>query len=164
LEGFQEGLKALGETQDAVWSTDFEDAKELGRRAATYAVAPILWGEAIGERHDTSAVAHLLGVSRQALAKRVANGSLIGVKGRGTTWFPAWQFDPVGREVRPVVARLVHAFRDVAPDTDALTIATWATTPQADLEDASPEEWILEGKDEKALLSSARETAQRLAA
>ena len=38
-------------------------------------------------------VCAMLGISCQALAKRRRTGSLLGLRGQRTTWFPAWQFN-----------------------------------------------------------------------
>jgi phytoene dehydrogenase-like protein len=47
--------------------------------------------------HSTAEVRELLGgVSRQAVASRVASGSLMSLEIAGRSWFPAWQFGPEG--------------------------------------------------------------------
>ena len=75
-------------------------------------------------------------MSRQALHDRVKRGTLLGVPGRGTTWFPTWQFDLANRSSRPVVAALLQAFRSIDLPLAAVEIASWAQRPQAELEDS----------------------------
>jgi len=163
-EGFETGLNQLFDRHKELWDVLPDDAVEYGRRAASSAVAPVLWAKAIGERYDTTAVTELLGVSRQALHKRVMSGTILGVPGRGTTWFPAWQFDQSLREVRPVMARIIGTFRDPLTTFDPLAIAAWATTPQEDdLDGTTPEDWIVAGNSQDRVVESARRAARALA-
>lgn len=164
VEGFEQGLNQLFDRHKELWDVVPEDAVEYGRRAAGTAVAPVLWAKAIGERHDTTAVTSLLGISRQALHKRAMNGSILGVPGRGTTWFPVWQFDVGVRDVRPVVARIIGTFRDQLGTFDPLAVAAWATTPQPeDLDGSTPEDWILSGRGDDRVVEAARRAARALA-
>ena len=164
LEGFEQGLNQLFDRHKGLWDVVPEDAAEYGRRAASAAAAPVLWAHAIGERHDTTAVTELLGISRQALHKRATSGTIIGVPGRGTTWFPVWQFDVGARDVRPVVSRIIGTFRDQLGSFDPLAIAAWATTPQDDdLEGSTAENWIMSGLPEDRVVEAARRAARALA-
>jgi DNA-binding GntR family transcriptional regulator len=88
------------------------EATELGSRAAMAALAPRLWAGVVGDRLTTAELAQLLGVSRQALAKRVASGTLLGMPGKGTTVYPKWQFDSDADRirVRPEVAAAFAAW------------------------------------------------------
>lgn len=55
----------------------------------------------------TAEVRRLLGVSRQAIAARVANRTLLALGIGGTSYFPDWQFGPDG--TAPGVGRVVAA-------------------------------------------------------
>jgi hypothetical protein len=137
---------------------------ELGRRAASYAVAPLLWSADVGGRWDARRVTEFLDVSRQAVYKRVRTGSLLGLQGSGTTWFPAWQFDPERRVVRRVVASIIEEFRAADPNVDPLVIAAWATASNPQLDGASPADEICRGgNDDRVSLLAAR-AARGLAA
>ena len=139
-------------------------AEQIGAEAARNAASFAAWSTAIGDRLDTSQVCDMLDVSRQALAKRQKHGSLIGLAGRRSTLFPAWQFDQVKRTVRPVVADITATFRDELGDADPALIASWATTPQhEDLEGSTPADWIASGKDAEWLVRAARRAASLLA-
>ncbi len=61
--------------------------------------------------------------SRSAVELRRRSGTLIGLRGRSTTWFPAWQFDTGSRSVRPVMAEIVAAFGDRLDAADPQIVA-----------------------------------------
>jgi hypothetical protein len=141
-----------------------EDAQDLGRRGAAAVLGPLMWQLAVGERWDVRQVAEFLGVSRQALYKRLSSGTALGVPGRGTTWFPTWQLDPDQRIIRPVTALIVSAFRDADPKVEAHVIAAWATHTNRLLEGKTPAERIMDGKADEAVAVAARRAAAGLAA
>lgn len=162
-EGFEERLFALLDRhKEAISELDYDDARHLGAQGADAAVAPVLWAAALGERWPTTTVTEFLHITRQALHKRVVNGSALGLPGRGTTWFPVWQFDLDAHEVRPVVAEVIGAFRDELGAVDPLVIASWATTDQPELA-MSPEHWLAAGKDPAEIARIARRAAMELA-
>jgi len=140
------------------------DVTELGRDAAAAVTGAVRGRDLLGaDRLDTTAAGLLLGVSRQALHKAVRAGRLFGVPGRGTTWFPAWQFTP-DRTVRPVVREVLAAFaaRDVAADPWA--VLSWSGTPQPELGEGRPAEWIAAGRPEGPVLAAAVQAARALSA
>lgn len=162
-EGFEERLAVLLDRhKDAIFELRYEEARQLGARAADAAVAPLIWAAAIGDRWPTTTVTEFLHITRQALHKRVLNGNVLGVPGRGTTWFPVWQFDLDAHQVRPVVSDVIAAFRDELGAVDPLIIASWATSAQAELS-MSPEQWLAAGKDPMEITRIARRAAAELA-
>lgn len=137
---------------------------QVGREAAQQAAASLQWSSAVGDRVDTTEAARMLGVTRQALGKRRTNGTLLGLPGHGTAWYPLWQFDRVGRRVRPVVGDIIHEFRQrLGEDTEPLLIASWATTSQDDLDGESPAGWLNRGGDAEQLQIAAHRAASHLA-
>lgn len=68
-----------------------------------------------------SAVARLLGISRQAVNQRAGRGSLLAVADRDGVRYPVWQFQD-GSPVRGLI-HLVRAARDAGVDDPAL--AAW---------------------------------------
>src|SRR5215468_3015541 len=92
VRGFPEHLLQLVEPSEAF---------EHGRHAARELIAAIVWAKSVGEVLDTGAVCRMLGVSRQALAKRLAAGTLVGLPGKNTTIYPSWQFDLEHKPIRP---------------------------------------------------------------
>ena len=142
-----------------------EEAMELGRRGAREALAPLLWKDLAGETFDTTQVIDLLDVTRQAINKRVRNGTLLALPGKRTTHFPVWQFDFDRREIRPVVKDVLQIFTAALGEVDPYVVTSWANSPQhEELEGLSPLDWITKGADEKMLRVSAQRTAAALAA
>lgn len=56
-----------------------DNAIELGRNAARYAFAPIVWRAVAGDVLTTTQVTEFLDISRQAVAKRVRHRSLFAI-------------------------------------------------------------------------------------
>ena len=160
VDSFVEALTAntrwLGKLED-------DEAARLGRRAAEQVLAAARWSQVVGDRLDTTQVAQLLGVTRQALAKRQQTGSLLGLPGDGTTWYPTWQLDTDEGRIRPEVRDVLGAFRDRLDDIDPLAVAAWATTPQdEDLAGDTPAQWLRAGRDADQLRHAAERAASRL--
>lgn len=158
-------IDALARQANRTYSTVFDDetAELLGRAAADQVVVAAAWDEAIGDRLDTTQVRELLGISRQALAKRKLSGSLLALEGQRTSWYPVWQFDREQRRVQPVIVGIIAAFREHLGEADPVLIAAWATTPQEDLDEQTPAQWIEAIQDSERLMLSARRAAVRLA-
>lgn len=96
--GFRERLDALPSRMlDSLWPNQ---AEQLGGRVVGAALAPKIWAEVVGERFDTAQLVQMVGITRQALAKRVAGGTLLGLPGKGTTFYPSWQFDLSAEPIR----------------------------------------------------------------
>jgi len=144
---------------------DADAAAQLVRDAVSYALGAARSRRLLGEdRLDTSDTALLLGVTRQALHKRVRAGTILGVPGRGTTWFPAWQFGP-DRTTRPVIARVLSAFATADPDhrADPWNVLSWADTAQPELNGARPADAIADGDRDDHVLDAAVAAAHDLA-
>ena len=161
-QSFVAALEGLAERTNSL-DIGREAAERIGREAAEQAVAASAWDGAVGERIDTTQACRLLGVSRQALAKRQHSGSLIGLAGRRISWFPAWQFDHEQRCIRPVVADIVSVFRKHLGHADPVLIAAWATTAQDDLDGCTPAQLAAAGNDGEQLTRAAHRAAARLA-
>jgi hypothetical protein len=98
------------------------------------------WDEQIGPFYDTAGLTRYLGVSKQALADRVARRRLLAVSVDGRVLYPARQFE--GRQLIPGLADTLTEFRDVP--VDGWVIAAWLTTPAAALDDTTPLAWLKE--------------------
>jgi hypothetical protein len=162
IKGFRDALEAA--PHELIVDVQPELAYEYGRQAAKAALAPIAWAAAVGDFLDTSQATAVLGVSRQALNKRLAAGSLIGLPAQGTTHFPKWQFDMEAGAVRVEVRDITLPFLEELGTVDHFVVAAWAQTEQSDLNGATPSAWVLDGKDRGKLLRAARRAATRLAA
>ncbi len=158
-------LERLSPARREIDEMDADEARELGTRAAEEAIASARWSRIVGDRIDTSEAAELLGVTRQALSKRQTSGSLLGLPGRGTTWYPTWQLNADKKEIRPEVRDIIEAFRDALGEgADPFLIASWASTAQReDLDGLSPAEWLAQDKEIEELRQAAHRAAERLA-
>ncbi len=144
---------------------DTAEATRLGELAAEEVITSTRWSQIVGDRLDTTDVTELLGVTRQALSKRLASGSLLGLPGHNTTLYPIWQFDTGKHAIRPEVRDIIGAFRDaLGNDIDPLLIASWASTAQhEDLNGQTPTQWLTLEQDIEQLRRAARRAAERLA-
>jgi len=96
--------------QDALPEAVDEKTIELARQLNVERLAARR-AEFRSRAHPTSEVRVLLGgVTRQAVALRVANKGLLSLELGGTSYFPDWQFGPDGS--RPGVNRVVAALTD----------------------------------------------------
>ncbi len=155
----------LTDARHVVEEISADEASELGAKAAEEVVASARWSKLVGDRIDTSEASRVLGVSRQALSKRQSSGSLLGLPGHNTTWFPTWQLDIENESIRPEVRDIIGAFRDALGEgADPFLIASWASTAQhEDLNGLSPAKWLADGKDTEQLRRAAQRAAERLA-
>jgi hypothetical protein len=170
IEEFRQAARDDPGLQKLVDQLPEDVALEYGVRAGRAATAPLIWANAVGDRMSIKPVTEFLGVSRQNVYKRVANGSMLGLPGQGTTWFPQWQFDhssvdgPGKGVVRPAVAAIVRAFREADDEVEALVIAAWAMKPNDLLGGQSPALWLVEQDDAERVVKAARRAAQGPAA
>ena len=164
-QGFLDGVAALlervPELQHVLGDTSPDEVRAHGYDAAQRALVPLVWRAVTGEALTTEQVRQLLGVSRQARHTRVAGGSLIGLPIERTTLFPTWQFDEDG--VRPIVSAIVDRFRrEVGEDVDLRMIVSWAATPQPELKDEAPAEFLRRHGDDDAVVRAAERAAAAL--
>ncbi len=156
VEEFRRTLTQIGGQPNSA-----DDAEVLGRRAAMVVLAGGAWERALGELL-TSAEARVLlrGISREALRKRVASGSVIALRDdAGLVRYPRWQFDAVSGAPFRVVKKLNEVFGDA--ELDSWALAAFATTPQPELDDRTPIDAFAD-EDPEPLLRSARRAAAEL--
>ncbi len=134
---------------------------DLARRAGELAGAEYAWRASIGECLETTDVVKLLGVSRQALDQRKRAGTILALPGIRTSLYPAWQFtsDADTPQVRPIVSQIIRAFRDEMGEAPPFLVASFATSPQPELSDQTPAQFISDGGDSDLVVLAARRTA-----
>lgn len=155
VEEFRRTLAEIGGQPSSA-----DDAEALGRRAAMVVLAGDAWERALGELL-TSAEARVLlgGVSREALRKRVASGSVVALRDdAGLVRYPRWQFDPATGKPHRAIKRLNEIFGDA--NLDAWTLASFATAPQPELDDRAPVDSFADADLEPLLLSAHRAVAE----
>lgn len=178
-EGFYKGLSEatseLVEQQNDLFERLGYDAMiDIGRQAARLALAPLLWENRLGPTMSTSTVCEELAVTRQAVAKAVKAGRLLAIPAGKTRSFPIWQFrltpwvearaQSVPRaKAREEVGEILAAFRDAYGDVKAIQVASWAMTPQPELERSTPAKWLEDERPIDPLLLAAQRAAAALA-
>jgi hypothetical protein len=136
-----------------------DDAEVLGRRAAMVVLAGGAWERAVGELL-TSAEARILlgGISREALRKRVASGSVIALRDDADLIrYPRWQFDAPNSAPFPAIRKLNEIFAEAG--LDPWTLAAFATAPQPELDDRTPIDAFADADLEPLLLAARRTVA-----
>ncbi|MFJ3797669.1 hypothetical protein ACIPSJ_15395 [Streptomyces sp. NPDC090088] len=160
IKGFIEEVSTLPES---IWDPMRPVvARHLGQQAAQSVLAPMIWAASVGEMIDTSRLSLMMGVSRQALAKRVAAGRLLGLPGRGTTHFPVWQFRP-DWSVSPDATDIFKIFREALGHLDPYAVSAWINTASSELNGLTPGQWLARKPDSEPVLAVARRAAERLA-
>jgi hypothetical protein len=120
------------------------------------------WTKYLGPLLEVEKVRTLLRVgSRQAVGDLAQRKQLLALDASGQReLYPAFQFDRSGRPY-PEIARVLAAFEGAVETT--YTIASWFTTPQAELEGETPAAWMRSRREPAILYESARRAAARLA-
>lgn len=99
----------------------------------------------------TPQVASFLGISRQAINKRVRSRKMLGYAGDGVTLFPVWQFDTENHRIHTEVPEFLAAFDE---EIEPAAIALWAIT-KVDGFDRTPAELLLDSDTKDDALRSA---------
>ena len=119
--------------------------------------------QTVGPFYDTAGLTTWLDVSKQALAKRVKNNTLIGCQLESGTWvYPTWQFT----DDAVVDRRLLRVWQVLREHANAWTAALWMCSPNAALDDETAVAYVRGGGDDEltAALNAARVDAERWAA
>ncbi|NKW46082.1 TetR family transcriptional regulator [Rhodococcus hoagii] len=101
-----------------------------------------------GEDWTTPQVVDFLGISRQAVNKRLHGRTMLGYRAGRVTRFPAWQFDLDSAEVRPEAAELLAALGDGFEPAD---VARWADAVVPELGSTPAELLLSKDRKEQAL-------------
>lgn len=150
-------MEAVSEQIDAMDDVVItaHDVDDLAQRMVAVIPRRSPWNDVLGPFHSTRGVADLLGVSRQAVAKRVRTGSLVRVVTEtGESLFPAFQFRS-GRPL-PGLIPVVRALR--AGTDDEYAIAQWLATPDPST-GRSPADLLAAGRTDDALRAATRTAA-----
>jgi hypothetical protein len=163
LNQYEDILRRSFEADPTLKDVEIDLAELIAEEAARMTVGSLRWRLATGESITTKDLTLRWQVTRQAIAKQVKTGHLLGVPGRTTTYFPTWQFDETTSEVRPVVIAILKVFAKYCGQVDPMVIASWAATPQPELHGLSPRDWIERRRNSRPLLKAAEATARGLA-
>ena len=155
---FKATLRELGLSGD---EPELGDAARLGQRAALVAAAGALWQRQLGPLLEMRQAQELLGVgSRQAVHDLIQRHRLLALQTEDhRTLIPLFQFSEAGRPYEPVPP-ILRIFAEA--EATGWTVASWFTTPSADLEDQTPIAWIKAGRDQDTVLDAAHAAAAPL--
>lgn len=123
------------EVDETVWgpapsAAQLATAHEAAAKAVDGALRRVL-ADAL-TREQAAAV---LGISPQAVSKRVAGDELVALRRGRLLRFPAWQLRD--HEALPGLSRVIGAYRG-----SPLSLSVWATAPSADLDGATPAQML----------------------
>jgi hypothetical protein len=145
LERFEQAYHDKLQELDVDEESIDADPAELGRRVALLVATRGRWEGQLGLLLSSTDFQRSTGLSRQALSQAVESGRVLRLTTKaGKTCYPAFQLDDSGR-VLPGLRPLLAAFtgRIASP----WTTASWLTSPQPELDDATPVNFLRAGGD-----------------
>lgn len=139
----------------------FDDVESIAQSMTSALPTGHIYDQLVGPFYDTAGLTRWWGVSRQAISKAVASGSVIACRLAGGQWvYPTWQFTDSGT-VHP---HLVKLWTTLVAAADPWTCAVWLRSAHPELDDRSAVDWIADGHPIEAVLELARVDAERWAA
>jgi excisionase family DNA binding protein len=125
------GADEEDDLDESVWGPDpTDDQLADARKQAARSLADALRA-ALDDALTRSEAAERLGITPQAVSKRLAAGGLVALRRGRERRFPAWQFQD--GDVLPGLADVIVAYPG-----SPLALTHWATTPSHDLDGATP--------------------------
>lgn len=139
----------------------FADTQRIATAMAAALPSVTVHDQLVGPFYDTAGLTSWLGVSKQAIAKRVKNNTLIGCQLESGTWvYPTWQFT----DAATVDQHLLQVWQILRGHANAWTAALWMCSPNPALNDETAVQYM-SGSDEFAeVLAAAHADAARWAA
>ena len=119
------------EVDHSVWGSPPDDARLAEARRVAQRAQQEALSAVMADALTRQEAAELLGISPQAVSKRHAAGALVALTRGRELHFPAWQFHEGA--TLPRLAGVIAAYPG-----GALSLSTWAVTPNADLDALAP--------------------------
>ncbi len=139
----------MDELDDSLWgSTPTDEELALARRAS-YATLAGAMREALSDTLTRDQAAERLGITPQAVSKRVASGGLVALRRGRVNRLPAWQF--YEDTVLPGLKQVISIYPG-----GALSLTIWATSPSPDLDRATPAQTLTRRGGLARVLETAR--------
>jgi len=158
IDGFVRGLRAASLAAAPGARMSGRELAAIGELAGRSARGRIVLAQAVAGALTAEQVAPLLGVdSTQAVYQRARRFGLLAIDHEGRKVFPAWQFDPDRSEIRPAVSQVLRIWRPAG--VTALTVVSWFTTAQVELDGARPIDLVDDPIASRRLLLAARYAA-----
>lgn len=146
------GSAAADETDqldEGLWgSPPTEQGLALAKRSSYTTLAGAVH-EALLDTLSREQAAAQLGITPQAVSKRVASGGLVTLRRGRVNRLPAWQF--YEDTVLPGLKQVIAAYPG-----GALSLTVWATSPSSDLDGATPAQTLSRRGDLARVLELAR--------
>lgn len=116
---------------EGVWGSPPTDRELADARGAAHTTLESAMHDALSGALTREQAARRLGITPQAVSKRVASGGLVALRRGRVSRLPAWQFYEEG--VLPGLKQVIVAYPG-----GALSLTHWATSPSSDLDDVTP--------------------------
>ena len=137
------------ELDDTLWGLPPTEPELAAARGRAQAAVNDALKTALSDALSREEVGRRLGISPQAVSKRLAAGGLVALSRGREKRFPAWQLHEDG--VLPGLAEVIRAY----PGTP-LSLTAWATAPSADLDGRTPAETLTRRDGVQRVLDAAR--------
>ncbi|MCK0091203.1 hypothetical protein HCA61_16765 [Rhodococcus sp. HNM0563] len=137
----------------------FDDVEAIAASMAAGLPTAHVYDLLVGPFYDTGGLTRWWGISRQAVNKAVAAGTVIACRlaDDGPWVYPTWQFTAEGT-VHPHLITLWKILREAA---DLWTCAVWLRSRQPGLGDRTAVEWVTDGHPVDTALALASADAER---
>ncbi len=116
---------------EVLWGPSPTDRELADARAASYMTLASAMNDVLSSALTREQAAQRLGITPQAVSKRVASGGLLALRRGRVSRLPAWQFYEEG--VLPGLKQVIAIYPG-----GALSLTSWATSPSPDLDGVTP--------------------------
>jgi|HubBroStandDraft_2_1064218.scaffolds.fasta_scaffold00096_4 hypothetical protein len=116
---------------EALWGSTPTDRELADARRASYTTLTGAMHKAFSDALTRDQAAERLGITPQAVSKRVASGGLVALRRGRVNRLPAWQF--YEDTVLPGLKQVISTYPG-----GALSLTIWATSPSPDLDATTP--------------------------
>jgi hypothetical protein len=116
---------------EALWGSPPTDEELALARRVNYTTFADAMHDALSDALSRDQAAERLGITPQAVSKRVASGGLLAIRRGRLNRLPAWQF--YEDTVLPGLKQVISTYPG-----GALSLTIWATSPSPDLDGATP--------------------------
>lgn len=134
---------------EALWGSTPTDQELALARRASYTTLAAAMREVLSDALSRDQAAERLGITPQAVSKRVASGGLLALHRGRVNRLPAWQF--YEDTVLPGLKQVISTYPG-----GALSLTIWATSPSPDLDGTTPAQTLARRGGLSRVLEAAR--------
>jgi hypothetical protein len=142
-------VEETDQLDEALWGSMPTDQELVLARRASYAALEGALRNALSDALTRDQAAERLGITPQAVSKRVASGGLLALRRGRVNRLPAWQF--YEDTVLPGLKQLISTYPG-----GALSLTIWATSPSPDLDGTTPAQVLARRGGPSRVLEAAR--------